>query len=336
MSGQAVARDASSLAGRVSSFSANYMNEIGLVAIILTLYLVFGVTANGFSSVNNQLTILRDVASIAIAAWAMTLVIVAGEIDLSIGPMVAFISVILAFMLKGGVPLALAIPAAILAGAALGTLAGVLRAMFDVPSFVATLGLWSALRGMALFITNALPVTYKENDFMELLGDEVLGIPTSAVIMLVLFVVFFVISRYTAFGRSVFAVGGNANAAHLCGINVKRVRVLIFSLSGCLAAVTGVLMTARLGSGNAGAASGLEFDVIAAVVIGGTSLSGGRGSMIGTMLGVFVITLIGNGLVLRGINPFFQEVVRGVIIVVAVLANLMATRYRRMRAIRGD
>jgi simple sugar transport system permease protein len=336
MSGQAVARDASSVAGRVSSFSANYMNEIGLVAIILTLYLVFGATANGFSSINNQLTILRDVASIAIAAWAMTLVIVAGEIDLSIGPMVAFISVILAFMLKGGVPLALAIPAAILAGAALGTLAGVLRAMFDVPSFVATLGLWSALRGMALFITNALPVTYKENDFMELLGDEVLGIPTSAVIMLVLFVVFFVISRYTAFGRSVFAVGGNANAAHLCGINVKRVRVLIFSLSGCLAAVTGVLMTARLGSGNAGAASGLEFDVIAAVVIGGTSLSGGRGSMIGTMLGVFVITLIGNGLVLRGINPFFQEVVRGVIIVVAVLANLMATRYRRMRAIRGD
>jgi simple sugar transport system permease protein len=311
------------------------MNEIGLVVIILLLYLVFGNTAHGFTSANNQLTILRDVASIGIAAWAMTLVIVAGEIDLSIGPMVAFISVVLAFMLKANVPLIAAIPAALAVGAVFGTLAGVLRAYFDVPSFVATLGLWSALRGLALFMTDALPVTFNENAFMERLADEVFGIPTSAVVMLVLFVVFVMIARYTSFGRSVFAVGGNANAAHLCGINVKRVRVVIFSISGVLSAVTGVLLTARLGSGNAGAASGLEFDVIAAVVIGGTSLSGGRGSMLGTMLGAFVITLIGDGLVLRGINPFFQEVVRGVIIVVAVLANLMATRYRGQRTIRG-
>jgi simple sugar transport system permease protein len=312
------------------------MNEIGLVVIILLLYLVFGSTAHGFTSANNQLTILRDVASIGIAAWAMTLVIVAGEIDLSIGPMVAFISVVLAFMLKANVPLIAAIPAALAVGAAFGTLAGVLRAYFDVPSFVATLGLWSALRGLALFMTNALPVTFNENAFMERLADEVFGIPTSAVVMLVLFVVFVMIARYTSFGRSVFAVGGNANAAHLCGINVKRVRVIIFSISGLLSAATGVLLTARLGSGNAGAATGLEFDVIAAVVIGGTSLSGGRGSMLGTMLGAFVITLIGDGLVLRGINPFFQEVVRGVIIVVAVLANLMATRYRGQRTIRGN
>ena len=322
--------------GGISSFSAKHMNEIGLVVIILLLYLVFGNTAHGFTSANNQLTILRDVASIGIAAWAMTLVIVAGEIDLSIGPMVAFISVVLAFMLKANVPLIAAIPAALAVGAVFGTLAGVLRAYFDVPSFVATLGLWSALRGLALFMTNALPVTFNENAFMERLADEVFGIPTSAVVMLVLFVVFVMIARYTSFGRSVFAVGGNANAAHLCGINVKRVRGVIFSISGLLSAVTGVLLTARLGSGNAGAASGLEFDVIAAVVIGGTSLSGGRGSMLGTMLGAFVITLIGDGLVLRGINPFFQEVVRGVIIVVAVLANLMATRYRGQRTIRGN
>jgi len=320
----------------ISSFSAKHMNEIGLVVIILLLYLVFGNTAHGFTSANNQLTILRDVASIGIAAWAMTLVIVAGEIDLSIGPMVAFISGVLAFMLKANVPLIAAIPAALAVGAAFGTLAGLLRAYFDVPSFVATLGLWSALRGLALFMTDALPVTFNENAFMERLADEVFGIPTSAVVMLVLFVVFVMIARYTSFGRSVFAVGGNANAAHLCGINVKRVRVIIFSISGLLSAVTGVLLTARLGSGNAGAASGLEFDVIAAVVIGGTSLSGGRGSMLGTMLGAFVITLIGDGLVLRGINPFFQEVVRGVIIVAAVLANLMATRYRGQRTIRGN
>jgi len=138
--------------------------------------------------------------------------------------------------------------------------------------------------------------------------------------------VFVFISRKTAFGRSVFAVGGNATAAQLCGINVKRVRILIFTLSGLLAAVTGILLAARLGSGNAGAANGLEFDVIAAVVVGGTALSGGRGSLLGTLLGVLVITLIGNGLVLLGINSFFQQVVRGVIIVVAVLANILLTQ----------
>lgn len=311
------------------------MNEIGLVAIIVLLYVVFGTTAHGFTSLNNQLTILRSVSSIAIAGWAVTFVIIAGEIDVSIGPMVAFISVVLAFFLKADIPLVIAIPLALVAGTALGTLVGVLRAYFDVPSFVGTLGLWSALRGMALFMTNALPVTFHENNFMNLLADQLFGIPTSAVVMLVLFFVFVFISRYTAYGRSVYAVGGNASAAHLCGINVKRVRVLIFSTSGLLSAVTGVLLTARLGSGNAGAASGLEFDVIAAVVIGGTALAGGRGSMIGTMLGVFVITLIGNGLVLRGINPFFQEVVRGVIIVGAVLANILAARYRERRTLLG-
>ena len=134
------------------------------------------------------------------------------------------------------------------------------------------------------------------------------------------------VARRTAFGRSVYAVGGNASAAGLCGINVARIRILLFMLAGALAALSGILLAARLGSGNAGAASGLEFDVIAAVVVGGTSLSGGRGSMLGTLLGVLVITLIGNGLILLGINPFFQQVVRGLIIVGAVLANMAAMR----------
>jgi simple sugar transport system permease protein len=142
----------------------------------------------------------------------------------------------------------------------------------------------------------------------------------------VLFGVFAFVSRKTAFGRSVFAVGGNAQAAFLSGINVVRIRVMLFAIGGAMAAVTGILLVSRLGSGNATAASGLEFDVIAAVVVGGTSLSGGRGSMLGTLLGVLVITLIGNGLVLLGINPFFQQVVRGLIIVIAVLANIQAIK----------
>ncbi len=316
---------------RHSAFGSLAVNEVGLLVILALLYVGFGSTTTGFLSANNQLSILRDGASIAIAAWAVTLIIIAGEIDVSVGPMVAFTSVCLAFLLQAQVPVLVAIAAALAIGAALGTVAGVLRAYFGMPSFVATLGLWSALRGLAFFATNALPVTFPDDDLLDSLADQWFGIPASAVVMLVLFAVFTFVSRKTAYGRSIFAIGGNASAAELCGIPVARIRVLLFTTSGAMAAVAGVLLTARLGSGNAGTASGLEFDVIAAVVIGGTSLSGGRGSMLGSLLGVFVITLIGNGLVLRGINPFFQEVVRGVIIVVAVLANTLVTRFREHR-----
>lgn len=290
------------------------------------ILLLDSLNAPGFISLNNQMNVLRDAATIGIAAWAMTLIIISGEIDVSVGPMVAFVSVCLAFLLQFEVPLAVACLLVLLLGALMGTLAGVLRGVFNVPSFVATLGLWSALRGMGLFMTNALPVPIDENEVLDWLGGQFLGVPVSALIMMVLFALFVFISRKSAFGRSVFAVGGNATAAQLCGINVRRVRILIFTLSGLLAAVTGILLAARLGSGNAGAANGLEFDVIAAVVVGGTALSGGRGSLFGTLLGVLVITLIGNGLVLLGINSFFQQVVRGVIIVVAVLANILLTQ----------
>src|SRR5699024_3518406 len=271
----------------LKQFVSRHINEIGLLVVIAILYLVFSLNAPGFISLNNQMNVLRDAATIGIAAWAMTLIIISGEIDVSVGPMVAFVSVCLAFLLQFEVPLAIACLLVLLLGALMGTLAGVLRGVFNVPSFVATMG---------LFMTNALPVPIDENEVLDWLGGQFLGVPVSALIMMVLFALFVFISRKTAFGRSVFAVGGNATAAQLCGINVRRVRILIFTLSGLLAAVTGILLAVRLGSGNAGAANGLEFDVIAAVVVGGTALSGGRGSLFGTLLGVLVITLIGNGL----------------------------------------
>ena len=308
-----------------------HMNELSLLAAIVVLYVVFASTATGFVSFHNQINILRDAATIGIAAWAATLIIIAGEIDVSTGPMVAFISVILAYMLQYGVPTVPAFVLALALGAILGGAAGALRAFFDVPSFVATLGLWSALRGIALFMTDALPVSIGRNVIVDALDRPFLGVPPAAIIMLILFAVFLFVSRKTAFGRSVYAVGGNPQAAFLAGIDVARIRVMVFVLGGLMAALSGILLLSRLGSGNATAASGLEFDVIAAVVVGGTALSGGRGSMVGTLLGVLVITLIGNGLVLLGINPFIQQVVRGVIIVAAVLANIQAIKRSQLR-----
>lgn len=303
------------------------LNEIGLLAAILILYIVLGLTTSGFLSPDNQLGLLRNAATIGVAAWGVTLVIIAGEIDISIGPAVAFASVIVA---KGATEWNLGVLGAIIItlvmGVLWGALAGWLRARFDVPSFITTLGLWSVLGGLALYMTDALPVPLPESGLFDVLGGSVLGVPTAAVVMLVLFAVFAYVAKYTAYGRSVYATGGNAAAARLAGINVARVRVLLFATTGLLSAITGVLLAARLGSGNGGAAAGLEFDVIAAVVIGGTLLAGGRGSLGGTFLGVIFITVIANGLVLLGVNSFFQEVVRGLIIVGAVLINVIISR----------
>jgi simple sugar transport system permease protein len=313
------------------------MNEIGLLLVIAVLYIAFWYYANNFLTFRNQVSILRDAAAFGIAAWGATMIIIAGEIDISVGPMVAFLSVCFAFILKSGdTSIVLAMLATLAIGAALGAIPGVLRAWFDVPSFIGTLGLWSALGGLALYMTDSVPVTIPSNDILDAMGGEILGIPFSAVVMLVLFAVFVFISRKTAFGRSVFAIGGNASAAHLSGIKVGKIRISLFMIAGALAAITAILLTARNGVGDASVSrSGLEFSVISAVVVGGTALTGGRGSILGTLLGIMVISLIGNGLVLMGINSYLQPVVSGVIIVAAVLLNIMASRYGARRQLKS-
>lgn len=310
--------------------SGTGLNIIGLVGAIILLYVVLSATATGFASAANQMGLLRDAAMIGVAATGMTLVIIAGEIDVSIGPAVALSTVIFAKAMTGlHLPTVLAILLTLLCGAGWGGLVGVLRAKIGVPSFIGTLGLWNMLGGLALFTTDALPVPVPIDDpLIDLMSSKIAGVPTPAWVMLLAFVLFGFISTRTAYGRSVYAVGGNSRAARLASINVDRVRVLIFVTTGVLSALSGVLLTARLGSGNGGAASGLEFSVIAAVVVGGTAMTGGRGSLLGTFLGVIFITLLGNGLVLLGVNSFLQQVVSGAIIVIAVLLNVLLSRRR--------
>lgn len=310
------------------STSATGLNIVGLIVAIILLYVVLAATATGFLTTSNQMGLLRNAALVGIAAAGMTLVIVAAEIDVSIGPAVAFSTVIVAIAAtRWGLPTWLAALVTLGFGALWGTCAGVLRAVFRVPSFIGTLGLWNILGGLALFTTDALPVPLPVGDsLMDLLAGSLLGIPTPAWVMVLVFLVCGYVARRTTYGRSVYAVGGNAAAARLAGINVTRTRILLFTTTGVLSAIAGVLLAARLGSGNGGAASGMEFNVIAAVVVGGTAMSGGRGSLLGSFLGVFFITLISNGLVLLGVNSFMQQVVTGAIIVVAVLVNVSLGR----------
>jgi simple sugar transport system permease protein len=318
--------------------STTALNIIGLLVAIAVLYVVLSATARGFASEANQLGLLRDAALVGVVAAGMTLVIIAGEIDVSIGPAVAFASVIVAkAMTSWGMATIVAIAVTILIGASWGAFVGVLRARFRVPSFIGTLGLWNILGGLALYTTNALPVSFPPDDpIMTVLSGTLLGVPTPAWVMAVSFVAFGFVARKTAYGRSVYAVGGNASAARLAGIAVDRTRILVFVTTGALSAVSGILLAARLGSGNGGAASGLEFDIIAAVVIGGTAMAGGSGSLVGTFLGVIFITLIGNGLVLLGVNSFIQNVVSGAIIVGAVLINVTLSRRRALAGTSAD
>ena len=308
--------------------SGTGLNIIGLLAAIVLLYIVLSATATGFTSAANQFGMLRDAAMIGVVATGMTLVIIAGEIDVSIGPAVALSSVIFAkAMTAWGMPAIVAILVTLLFGGLWGSVVGYLRARIGVPSFIGTLGLWNILGGLALFTTDALPVPIPLTDpTVDLLSSRILGLPTPAWVMLLAFVVFGFVSTRTAYGRSVFAVGGNSSSARLAGINVAKIRTLIFVTTGMLSALSGVLLAARLGSGNGGAAKGLEFSIIAAVVVGGTAMTGGRGSLLGTFLGVIFITLLGNGLVLLGVNSFLQQVVSGAIIVIAVLLNVLMSR----------
>lgn len=305
-------------------------NELGLLVAIIALYVILAVFAPNFTSSGNQLNILRDAAFVGIIAWGMTFVLISGEIDISVGPHVAFAGVALASLAQSGVNIYVAVALVLLLGSAIGAITGLLRAYLDVPSFIVTLALWLGLRGVAQVMSAAVPIVIVDFEFQRWGAGSVVGIPIPAIIMILLFFVFSFISTRTVFGRSVYAVGGNAEAARLSGIPVARIRVMIFAITGFLAALTGILVASRLGSGNSGAASGLEFDIIAAVVVGGTSLFGGRGSMLGTLLGIIFIAALVNGLVLIGVDPFAQGIVRGFVILAAVMVNIMSIKRVRL------
>jgi ribose/xylose/arabinose/galactoside ABC-type transport system permease subunit len=294
----------------------------GLLIALVLAYVVFAATAPNFFTLANQLNVLRQAAFTGIIAMGMTLVVVAGEIDLSVGAMIALTSTLVGILSQEmGVSIYLSTALVIAAGTLIGLGAGFARAKLNMPSIITTLALFLALRGLAEYITNASPIALSEPFYDDVLAGSLLGIPAPAVVLVVVYVVAWFLSKQTVFGRQVYAVGGNPNAARLAGLPIDRIRVLIFGGTGFLAAVTGVLLTARIGSATSSIGVGTEFEVIAAVIIGGTRLSGGRGSVNGTMIGVLFISILGNALVLYGVNSYAQNVMRGIIVFLAVLSS---------------
>ncbi len=295
----------------------------GLVAALILLVVVLSLVAPYFLTVRNITNVLQQVSFLGIIAMGMTLVIVCGEIDISVGSAMALYSSLLAVLnFRHGWPLGLVLALVLVLGILVGLGAGYVRHRFNVPSFIVTLALLSSLRGAALWMTNASPIAIPDETFAFLGSGRIFGVlPFPLLIFIIASVVFWFISTKTVLGRSAFAVGGNPEAARISGISLVRVRMIVFAGTGFLAAVSSILLSSLIGSGNAGLGAGAEFQVIAAVIVGGTSLYGGRGSILGTVLGVLFIGLLTNGMVLLNVNQYGQMVAQGIIILGAVLVS---------------
>jgi ribose transport system permease protein len=292
---------------------------LALIAVCIGLALL----SPNFLSVSNSFDVMRQVSINAVIAFGMTLTILLGGIDLSVGSILAVSSVLAAMTMKGGHGAGVAAGIALLAGAAMGSLNGVVIAKGNVAPFIATLGTMTLLRGAALVLSNGSPISGFPSQLFAMLGGGYVArlIPVPVVLMLAMFAVFWFVLRRTVFGRHVYATGGNAEAAKLSGVNTDRVQILVYTVSGAMAALAGVILTSRLDSAQPTAGAGYELDAITAVVLGGTSLAGGRGWVFGTLVGALLIGVLNNGLNLLGVSAFYQEVVKGSVILLAVLLD---------------
>ena len=297
-------------------------------AILLVLIALLVIFAPGFATLGNLLNVLRAVAMLGVIAFGMTAVIIAGEIDLSVGAGVALAGCIVAWFSGALSPrigsvaaVVLGIGAAAAAGGVTGLFTGKIRQWFRVPTFITTLALLTALRGFANLITGGFPLTDLPNWFGFLGAGDLLGVPFPVYVFLLVFALMHFLMSYTSFGRAVYAVGGNAEAARLSGIDVFGIKTATLAITGVLTAISGTLIASQIGSGTGTTATGMELDVIAAVIIGGTSLFGGKGRVWGTLLGVLFLGCITNGMTLLDVSEYWQYVVRGAIILGAVLLN---------------
>jgi sugar transport system permease protein len=305
--------------------------EAFLVAMVAAL----AATAPGFATLGNVLNVLRTVSMLGIIAFGMTAVIISGEIDLSVGAGVALAGCIVAWVagkftdsIGGAAAVGLGAVFAIGVGAALGYGTGKIRHWFNVPTFITTLALFAALRGVANLITGGFPLATFPDWFYFFGGGYLLFVPFPVYVLAAVFFCMLFLMEYTPFGRAVYAVGGNMEAARLSGINVWGVKAATLAITGALAAISGILIASQIGSGIGTTATGMELDVIAATIIGGTSLFGGKGRIWGTLVGVLFLGCIANGMTLLNVNEYWQYVARGAIILGAVLMNQVLERWR--------
>lgn len=307
----------------------DYLQEYGALIALILLVAVISVISPEFRTVNNFLSLLRQASINGFIAFGMTMVILTGGIDLSVGSTLALTAGICAGMItQMGIPVPLAMLIALALGLALGALSGVMITKGRLQPFIATLITMTVYRGLTMIYMDGRPISglasdkYSMSGFLVFFGKgSIFGIPLPVIMFIVIFFIFFFVLNKTTLGRKIYAVGSNDKCAQLAGISITKVKLLVYSISGLMAAFAGLILLSRLSSAQANAGDGYELDAIAAVALGGTSMNGGRGKITGTMIGILIIAVLNNGLNILGISSYYQDVVKGLVILVAVLSD---------------
>ena len=309
------------------------LGEYGAFIALALLVVVLSVIEPSFRAPSNLMNLLRQASFNGLIAFGMTLVILSDGIDLSVGSVFALSAIICAELLVSGMPAVLAVLIALVVGTALGAISGLLVTKGRLQPFIATLITMTAYRGVAKIITDGKPISQLANSassgefFFKAMGKgsvliaEPIKIPIPAIILVLAFLIVYFVLNKTTFGRRIYATGSNAKCATLVGVNTARIKIACYSISGFLSALAGLLMISRLDSAQPTLGSGYELDAIAAVALGGTSMSGGRGKITGTIAGVLIIAVLNNGLNIMNVSSYYQEVIKAVVILVAVLSD---------------
>ncbi|MHB8063782.1 MAG: ABC transporter permease [Ruminiclostridium sp.] len=301
----------------------SFVGSMGLMLVILIFGAVLSVLSPVFLTMTNITNLLIQSTIMLTLALGVTFVLMTGGIDISVGSILAVSSAVGLGLIKSGVPTVVGVIVMLAIGALFGLMNGVLTTKFQIPALIVTLGTMGIGRGLVLIYTNGANITPVPKSFEVLAYGRLLGMPVIILLVAVLAVIWGLVLSYTVFGRSVYATGGNELAARLAGIKTKTIVTLTYVIAGVMAAVAGILTTARLESAGPAAGIGIEMTVIAAVVIGGTSLFGGQGSIFGTVLGVIIISLVTNAVNLLGVPPAWDQLVKGVVIIVAALLDVV-------------
>ncbi len=313
------------------------IGEYGAFIALVLLVLIISFVSPEFRTTGNFLNLLRQASFNGLIAFGMTCVILSDGIDLSVGSTFALSAIVCAELIIHGVPAGFAILISLIVGTLLGAISGILVTKGRLQPFIATLIAMTAYRGLALIITDGKPISRLAANISSSSGAflfKVLGkgnlvlgpgnmisIPIPAIILILLLLLFYFVLHHTTFGRRIYATGSNAKCAQLVGVNITKIKIAVYSISGLMSALAGLIMISRVDSAQPTLGSGYELDAIAAVALGGTSMSGGRGKIVGTLAGVLIIAVLNNGLNILGVSTYYQEVIKAVVILIAVLSD---------------
>ncbi len=305
------------------------LDKYRVLIIFLALILVASLLSDAFFTMSNLLNVLRQVSIVAIISVGMTLVILTAGIDLSVGSVMAFTGAVAAGVITSGVSFPIAILLCMVIGLLMGAANGLIVAIGGVPSFIATLAVMVIARGMTLVYTQGNPIVISDPGFRFIGGGSIAGIPFPIVLMIVIFIIMYWVLKHTTFGRYIYAIGGNEEATRLAGIPVNRVKIIVYALAGLFSSVSALIYTSRLMSAQPNAGMGIELDAIAAVIIGGTRLTGGKGGVTGTLIGALIMGVLDNILNLMNVSPFYQDIAKGIVILVAVLVDSKLAKIKK-------